>query len=109
MCNAWLSNLVHGVCGLAIPTRDSDSRFRLAIPTRCDSHSVHVSHAERGEVFGWGNSEYGQLTAAAGGEMQVNSPLRLPLPDGVGRVTKVVAAGSMCAALNGEPTARPQW
>ncbi|KAJ0062197.1 hypothetical protein NL108_017688, partial [Boleophthalmus pectinirostris] len=51
-----------------------------------------------GQVYGWGNSEYGQL-AMATDQAQVSSPHRLPLA-GVGRVVQVACGGSQVAVLN---------
>ncbi len=56
--------------------------------------------AEKGELFGWGNSEYSQLSIVCD-DTQVNVPRGLPFTQ-VGHVTKAAAAGSMCAVLNGE-------
>ena len=63
--------------------------------------SVCVSVADKGDMFGWGNSEYHQLSSVSGDETQVSFSRRLPFSD-VGRVSKVAAAGSMLALLNGQ-------
>jgi len=56
---------------------------------------------DKGDVFGWGNNEYDQLTeSASGGDMQLNVARHLELP-GVGRVLKAAAAGSACIVING--------
>ncbi|KAI0207398.1 RCC1-like G exchanging factor-like protein [Lamellibrachia satsuma] len=55
--------------------------------------------SDRGEVFGWGNSEYNQLASVASDSTQVETPRHLHF-DTVGRVSKVAAAGTMCALLN---------
>ena len=56
---------------------------------------------EKGELFGWGNTEYNQLNSGhETDEMQVCVPRHLPLTD-VGNVVKVAAAGSSCALING--------
>lgn len=57
--------------------------------------------SDRGEVFGWGNSEYNQLASVASDSTQVETPRHLHF-NTVGRVTKVAAAGTMCALLNDE-------
>jgi alpha-tubulin suppressor-like RCC1 family protein len=54
--------------------------------------------SERGDLFGWGNSEYGQLSMITE-ETQVSVPRNIPLHD---RVTQAAAAGSKCAALTGK-------
>lgn len=53
---------------------------------------------DKGEVFGWGNSEYGQLTQQDGVQ-QINTPTKLNLKI-VGKVTDIAAGGSFCAVLN---------
>ena len=62
--------------------------------------------ADNGEVFGWGNSEYEQLSLsdATKDEMQINVARHLSLP-GVGRVVKAASAGSACAVINGNEQA----
>ncbi|XP_076456866.1 RCC1-like G exchanging factor-like protein isoform X2 [Babylonia areolata] len=54
--------------------------------------------SDRGDVFGWGNSEYNQL-AMVTDHTQCSTPRRLPLTS-CGRVVKAVAGGSICAVLN---------
>lgn len=54
---------------------------------------------DKGEVFGWGNSEYGQISQEEGIQ-QVNVPIHLKLPAGIGKVTDIAAAGSSCAVVN---------
>ena len=54
---------------------------------------------EAGQLFGWGNSEYDQLSIAVADAMQVNIPRHLPF-ENVGHVSKAAAAGSMCAIVN---------
>lgn len=52
---------------------------------------------DKGEVFGWGNSEYGQIIQD--GHQQVNLPQHIKL-DGIGKVVDVAASGSSCAVVN---------
>jgi len=49
-----------------------------------------------GEVFGWGNSEYGQLGLVTD-EPQLSVARRLPLS--IGLVRDIASAGTMCAAV----------
>ena len=56
--------------------------------------------SDKGDVFGWGNSEYNQL-AMVTDHTQINIPQHLPLTS-CGRVVKAVAGGSICAVLNGK-------
>ncbi|XP_069106507.1 RCC1-like G exchanging factor-like protein isoform X2 [Argopecten irradians] len=53
--------------------------------------------SENGDLFGWGNSEYNQLSMITD-TTQVNVPRHLPV-DRCGRIRKAVAGGSMCAVL----------
>ncbi len=60
---------------------------------------ISFDNLEHGDVFGWGNSEYGQL-AMATEEQQINTPRKLDL--GIGRVIDVACGGTVCMALNGK-------
>lgn len=51
---------------------------------------------EKGEVFGWGNSEYGQVSSE---DQQISVPKHLKF-DGVGKITDIASGGSFCAVLN---------
>ncbi|XP_037079034.1 RCC1-like G exchanging factor-like protein [Pollicipes pollicipes] len=62
----------------------------------CSADCV-LAVSESGDVFGWGNSEYGQLGSVTD-EQQLGVARRLPL--GVGRVRDVASAGTMCALIN---------
>jgi alpha-tubulin suppressor-like RCC1 family protein len=55
---------------------------------------------DRGEVFGWGNSEYGQV--ANDGQQQINVPVHLKFTRDLGKIVDVAAGGSFCLVLNGE-------
>lgn len=57
-----------------------------------------LSHS--GDVFGWGNSEYSQLSVITN-ETQVNTPKLLPFGK-YGKIVKVASGGSICAMLNDE-------
>jgi len=57
--------------------------------------------SEKGDVFGWGNSEYGQFSAAIGDEMQVNTPRHLPFLQEK-TIRQAAAAGTMCGLLDGK-------
>ena len=56
--------------------------------------------ADKGEVFGWGNSEYGQFNMVTD-EQQINSPIKLDLGE-VGKVIDIATGGSICLVLNGK-------
>ncbi|XP_071440814.1 RCC1-like G exchanging factor-like protein [Hetaerina americana] len=55
--------------------------------------------SEDGEVFGWGNNEYGQLLTI-NPTPQISIPKKLKLPPNVGRVKDVAAGGSFCLVTN---------
>jgi hypothetical protein len=55
---------------------------------------------DKGQVFGWGNSEYGQLRLATS-EMQLHTPRHLPLPSSLGKIVDVATTGTACLILNG--------
>ena len=55
---------------------------------------------DRGEVFGWGNSEYGQLSSVTE-EQQMSNPTKLSLP-GIGKIIDIASGGSICLILNGK-------
>uniref|UniRef100_A0A8D8PSU3 Williams-Beuren syndrome chromosomal region 16 protein homolog n=1 Tax=Cacopsylla melanoneura TaxID=428564 RepID=A0A8D8PSU3_9HEMI len=54
---------------------------------------------DKGEVFGWGNTEYGQISER---ELQISEPRALSQCAGKGRIVDVAAGGSACAMLNEE-------
>lgn len=53
---------------------------------------------DKGELFGWGNNEYGQLLNATG-EMQLHTPKHIKLNR---KLKEVAAGGSSCIVLDGE-------
>lgn len=55
--------------------------------------------SDKGEVFGWGNSEYGQISEDHETQ-QVNVPISLNYLRGLGKIIDVTAGGSFCAVLN---------
>ncbi|XP_045181417.2 RCC1-like G exchanging factor-like protein isoform X2 [Mercenaria mercenaria] len=54
--------------------------------------------SDTGEVFGWGNSEYSQLSMVTD-ETQVSVPKHLPIIN-CGKIQKVATGGSVCMLLN---------
>ncbi|XP_014288532.1 RCC1-like G exchanging factor-like protein [Halyomorpha halys] len=52
-----------------------------------------------GEVFGWGSSEYGQLSDSKDVQ-QINCPIKLKKLNCMGKVIDIAAGGSFCAALS---------
>ena len=53
---------------------------------------------DQGDVFGWGNSEYGQFSSVTP-DQQVCSPVKLDLKE-VGKVIDIASGGSICMVLN---------
>ncbi|XP_045609753.1 RCC1-like G exchanging factor-like protein [Procambarus clarkii] len=54
--------------------------------------------SDKGEVFGWGNSEYHQLNSVTD-EMQIHTAKKLQFPD-IRKVVDVASAGTMCMFIN---------
>lgn len=55
---------------------------------------------DKGEVFGFGNAEYGQLETI-GDIQQINKPKHLSFTKGLGKIVDIAAGGSFCMILNG--------
>lgn len=56
---------------------------------------------DKGELFGWGNSEYGQVPMAKP-QQQVNMSYALVnLTKGLGKIVDVASGGSFCLIVNG--------
>lgn len=64
------------------------------------NHVIFLIRSEKGEVFGWGNTEYGQLEVD-GDRQQINVPLALKFLKGLGRIVDIAAGGSSCLVLTG--------
>lgn len=58
--------------------------------------------SDKGEVFGWGNTEYGQLSNLGGSVQQIHTPVHLSSLKGLGRITDIASGGSYCLVLNGK-------
>lgn len=56
---------------------------------------------DKGEVFGWGNSEYNQILLESD-EQQINVPIHLKYLKGVGKIIDIAAGGSFSMVLNDE-------
>lgn len=54
---------------------------------------------DKGEVFGWGNSEYGQISQESEVQ-QLSVPTNLKYFNDVGKIVDIAAGGSFCAVLN---------
>ncbi|RWS05860.1 Williams-Beuren syndrome chromosomal region 16 protein-like protein [Dinothrombium tinctorium] len=82
----------------AIPTKvkgDIEGEKIVSLSSSADSV---LACNEKGDVFGWGNSEYNQLHVATS-ETQLNIPRHLPLKN-IGKVKQVAAGGTMCLVVN---------
>ena len=55
---------------------------------------------DKGQLFGWGNSEYGQLKLATT-ETQLHTPRHISLPPALGKFTDIATTGTACLVLNG--------
>ncbi|XP_054714057.1 RCC1-like G exchanging factor-like protein [Uloborus diversus] len=63
----------------------------------CSADCV-LAVSDKGDVFGWGNSEYKQLNLATD-KQQINISKHLNLGS-VGKVKQIASGGTMCAVLN---------
>nr|XP_022899731.1 RCC1-like G exchanging factor-like protein [Onthophagus taurus] len=54
---------------------------------------------EKGDVFGWGNTEYGQLITP-GNEQQVANPTYIVSTKNLGKIKDVATSGTSCMILN---------
>ncbi|GLG96687.1 Probable E3 ubiquitin-protein ligase HERC2 [Gryllus bimaculatus] len=55
----------------------------------------------KGEIFGWGNSEYGQLVSPEE-KVQLNAAVYLEKCRSLGKIVDIAAGGSFCMAVNEE-------
>ena len=63
-----------------------------------------ILFSDQGEVFGWGNSEYGQFRMVTE-EQQINHPVKLSLK-GIGKIIDIASGGTICMVLNGNNITR---
>ncbi|XP_075153222.1 RCC1-like G exchanging factor-like protein [Haematobia irritans] len=88
----------------------TNGRISQALGDISREHIVKLSCAsdcvlalnDKGDVFGWGNSEYGQLDDSENAESQINSPRHLQLTKGIGKFKDIASGGSFCMVLNEE-------
>ncbi|XP_050292896.1 RCC1-like G exchanging factor-like protein [Anthonomus grandis grandis] len=55
--------------------------------------------SDRGEVFGWGNNEYGQISLE-NDEQQLSNPVHLKNISKLGKMTNVASGGCSCLVVN---------
>lgn len=72
--------------------------MKLNLNTLSFFHYLIFVRLENGDLFGWGNSEYGQFKMVTD-DVQLATATRLPVR--CGKIRKAAAAGSACAVLNG--------
>lgn len=65
-----------------------------------DFSNVFILFADKGDVFGWGNSEYAQLNLN-GGIQQINVPIQIKMLNKCGKIIDIAVSGSACIVLNG--------
>ncbi|RWS22394.1 Williams-Beuren syndrome chromosomal region 16 protein-like protein, partial [Leptotrombidium deliense] len=79
---------------VGIPTRvKGDIEGEKIVSLSSTGDSVLACN-EKGDVFGWGNSEYSQFVSVTR-EYQTNIPRHLPLKN-IGKIVKVACGGTMC-------------
>ena len=79
------------------------SRALTIINYESNTHFLNyflLLYADKGEVFGWGNSEYNQFSMVTD-EQQINLPVKLDLGP-IGKVIDIASGGSICMVLNGK-------
>jgi len=74
---------------------DLEGKKIVSLSTFADTN---LALADNGEIFGWGNAEYGQFSCVSS-STQVLSPTYLPFKR-QGKITQVAAGGSSCLLLN---------
>ena len=88
-----------------IPTRVRGEIENEVITKVACSGDCVLALNEKGEVFGWGNSEYGQFNSVTD-EQQLARPTKLDVDKTVGKVIDIASGGSICMVLNG---IHPAW
>lgn len=65
------------------------------------SADFNLALNDKGDVFGWGNTEYAQLTTTDGNQ-QVCDPTFIKMCTKIGKVRDIATGGTFCAAVNEE-------
>lgn len=79
---------------------EGDIKNENIIKLSCSSDCV-LALNDKGQVFGWGNSEYGQLKCE-GDNQQINIPQYVESTRSFGKIIDIAAGGSYCLILNGK-------
>lgn len=83
---------------------EGDVKDEKIVKLACAADCV-LALNESGDVFGWGNSEYGQFNELASldvDDQQIHTPRHLFSAEKYGRIVDVAAGGSFCLVLNGK-------
>jgi len=75
---------------------EGDIKNEKIVKVACRADNV-LALNDKGDLFGWGNSEYGQFREITE-EQQINQPTHLPFD--IGRIKDVASGGTVCLALN---------
>lgn len=78
-----------------------DIQDEKIVKLACSSDCV-LALNDKGEVFGWGNSEYGQLDDTEYAPPQLNTPKALEVTRDKGKIKDIASGGSFCMILNEE-------
>jgi len=73
-----------------------DIKGENIVKVACRADNV-LALNDKGELFGWGNSEYGQFREITD-EQQINEPKLLSL--GIGKIKDIASGGTVCLVLN---------
>nr|XP_018901900.1 PREDICTED: Williams-Beuren syndrome chromosomal region 16 protein-like isoform X1 [Bemisia tabaci] len=87
--NEWQPSLVKG-----------DIQDEKIVKISCKSDCV-LALNDKGDVFAWGNSEYGQLMRDDAIQ-QVNVPMHMKKLKGLGKILDIASGGTNCAVINEE-------
>ncbi|KAF7279900.1 hypothetical protein GWI33_006605 [Rhynchophorus ferrugineus] len=77
---------------------NGDIENEKIVKISCRSDFV-MALSEKGDVFGWGNTEYGQMSLPDD-EQQLCHPTHIKMLQGHGKFKSVASAGSFCLAAN---------
>lgn len=56
---------------------------------------------DKGEAFGWGNNEYGQISLP-NCDQQLANPTYIDMVNKLGKIRSVASGGSFCLVVNGK-------
>ena len=68
----------------------------------CDVCTFSIFFSDKGEIFGWGNSEYCQIFRQTDDIQQINRPVYVKKCQSYGKIIDVASAGSYCLMLTGK-------